>query len=278
MPCFFYFSRGLLKSQFLDTGLKTSCVGGDSQESSGCQTDSEKVKVLLFWGRCSVCAALPGAVIRFINAGITRDGSSPRLLTHSVASFLSWEPLELPLSLFLSPPSASLTRLSCLFVSQTISLLFPPSLISLCLSLTVSPSISCLPFFFPDSFASSVSLLFMFASPFVTLPFSLCVQTSVAASDRSSVVASQGYVKYEMRKEVSGWQFASTSRIRHATSWKLSGRGGHTLRVLVCWRGNKPIRTQLMSAAAFNCCRATLVVIGQLNITMQCILPNLPPT
>lgn len=44
----------------------------------------------------------------------------------------------------------------------------------------------------------------MFASPFVTLPFSLCVQTSVAASDRSSVVASQGYVKYEMRKEVSG--------------------------------------------------------------------------
>lgn len=131
MPCFFYFSRGLLKSQFLDTGLKTSCVGGDSQESSGCQTDSEKVKVLLFWGRCSVCAALPGAVIRFINAGITRDGSSPRLLTHSVASFLSWEPLELPLSLFLSPPSASLTRLSCLFVSQTISALPPVSYLSL---------------------------------------------------------------------------------------------------------------------------------------------------
>lgn len=112
-----------------------------------------------------------------------------------------------------------------------LSALPPVSYLSLCLSLTVSPSISCLPFFFPDSFASSVSLLFMFASPFVTLPFSLCVQTSVAASDRSSVVASQGYVKYEMRKEVSGWQFASTSRIRHATSWKLSGRGGHTLRV-----------------------------------------------
>lgn len=151
MPCFFYFSRGLLKSQFLDTGLKTSCVGGDSQESSGCQTDSEKVKVLLFWGRCSVCAALPGAVIRFINAGITRDGSSPRLLTHSVASFLSWEPLELPLSLFLSPPSASLTRLSCLFVSQTISLLFPPSLISLSLSVFPSPSLLpslASPFFF----------------------------------------------------------------------------------------------------------------------------------
>lgn len=91
--------------------------------------ESESVAVLRAM-QC-VCAVLPGAVIRFINAGITRDGSSPRLLTHSVASFLSWEPLELPLSLFLSPPSASLTRLSCLLVSQTISALPPVSYLSL---------------------------------------------------------------------------------------------------------------------------------------------------
>lgn len=234
MPCFFLLQSGSFEITILGYWFKNVFRWGGFAGIfwlSDRLWESESVAVLRAM-QC-VCAALPGAVIRFINAGITRDGSSPRLLTHSVASFLSWEPLELPLSLFLSPPSASLTRLSCLLVSQTISALPPVSYLSLslCLSLTVSPSISCLPFFFPDSFASSVSLLFMFASPFVTLPFSLCVQTSVAASDRSSVVASQGYVKYEMRKEVSGWQFASTSRIRHVTSWKLSGRGGHTLRV-----------------------------------------------
>ena len=97
-----------------------------------------------------VCAALPGAVIRFINAGITRDGSSPRLLTHSVASFLL-RAIGIA-SVSLSFSSICLPHLPVLPLSLPNSLsALPPSLISL--SVFPSPSLH-------PSLASSFFFLF----------------------------------------------------------------------------------------------------------------------
>lgn len=152
------------------------------------------------------CVVLSGAVIRFINAGITsrRDSSSLLVLTHSVTSFL-WRAtgsasVSLSFHLPLSFPGSR--RLS---VSQkTLSpFVLSPSFLFLPRRLCLHPSLPCV----LDSFASSVSLLFTFVPLFVSLchsPLSACVQTSKAVSDRSPAAASQGYAKHEMRKEVSG--------------------------------------------------------------------------
>lgn len=123
---------------------------------------------------------LSGAVIRFINAGIAshRDSSSLLVLTHSVTSFL-WRAIgsasvSLSLHLPLSLSSSGSRRLS---VSQTLS--FFPSLSLFFLfspprCLCFHPSLS-LPLV-PDSFASSVSLLFMFISLSPSLSLSLSPQ------------------------------------------------------------------------------------------------------
>ena len=160
MPCFFFWLQSL-KSQFLDTNLKKKkslSLGGFCRNPLAVKQTLRKCLAsrwyLLFeggdremWG---VCAALSGVVIRFINAGITRDGSSPLLLTHSVASFLlratgiaSASPSSICLSCLLSlsfplPPSLAS---SFFFWFQT--LLLPPCHFCLCLplSLSLSPSV-----------------------------------------------------------------------------------------------------------------------------------------
>lgn len=156
------------------------------------------------------CAALSGAVIWFINAAITRD-NFPTARLNAVSPRFSGEPLEVPLCPF--PPSASLILPSWLLLP----LRLPNSLLLSCLlspflsffffykSFADSASVSLHPFVL-DSFAPSVSLLFMFishvVSVFVTLP-SVCAW-QWHSQDRLSAMASQGYVKHEMRKEVSG--------------------------------------------------------------------------
>lgn len=134
---------------------------------------------------------------------------------HLVSPESHWKCLCVP---FLHlPPSFSHPGFCCLSVSLTLCF-FPVSCLLFFLSFFFyksfadSASVSLHPFVL-DSFAPSVSLLFMFishvVSVFVTLP-SVCAW-QWHSLDRLSAVASQGYVKHEMRKEVSGWQFTSTS-------------------------------------------------------------------
>lgn len=94
-----------------------------------------------------MCAALSGVVIRFINAGITRDVSSPLLLTHSVASFLlratgiaSASPSSICLSCLLSlsfplPPSLA----SSFFFGSRLFCFLRVTSVYVCLSLCHSP-------------------------------------------------------------------------------------------------------------------------------------------
>lgn len=146
------------------------------------------------------CAVLSGAEIRFINAAITTDTSPLLVLTqcHLVSPESHWKclcvpSLHLPLSF---SHSGNSLLLSCL-LSLSLSFFLK--------SFADSASISLHPFVL-DSFVSSVSLLFMFishvVSVFVTLPSACAWQWH--SQDRLSAVASQGYVKHEMRKEVSG--------------------------------------------------------------------------
>lgn len=154
-------------------------------------------------GRCSVLSAV---LLQFINAAITRDSSPLLFLTrcHLLSLESYWK------CLCVHPP-VSLSHSSALSSGASVSL--PPPSLSLppqqCFfSLFAdSASISLNPLCSAESFASSLSLLFILIWRVSCCHSSLspCVQTSAALSDRLSAAASQGYVKQEMRKEVSGW-------------------------------------------------------------------------
>lgn len=107
------------------------------------------------------CAVLSGAVIRFINAGLTGDRSSLLVLTHSVTSFLQRGVGSASVSL----PSTCLS-----YVPVPASADSP----SLCLSTFCSSGCLCFHLLHPsvlDYFPSSVSLLvYVHRSLFVTLP------------------------------------------------------------------------------------------------------------
>lgn len=148
-------------------------------------------------GRSGRCSVLLAPLFHFISAAVT-GGSSP-LLFLTVSPPFSGELLEMSLCSILWCPS--LILVPCLSSPQC----FLFSLCWLCFHLLES-SLFC-------SLLLPLSLLFMLICRCLLLSLfpRPCMQTSAALSDRLSAAASQGYVKHETRKEVSGWHVIDAS-------------------------------------------------------------------